>query len=112
MYLAENDYLQYIYLFKKSKDEVKNKYMIEIKKIIEIKKGYDYKLNLYNFLFGKPDQDLCFSIVGINKEDIKKTFVIVCESQKDVEIWLENFSYLFRYLYNLTKNILFLHKIK
>ena len=65
MYLPVDASFQYIYLFKKSKYEIKNKYKIQIKNIKLIKIGYDYKFNFYNFFFGNPKQSECFSLISI-----------------------------------------------
>ena len=103
MYLPVDASFQYIYLFKKSKYEIKNKYKIQIKNIKLIKKGYDYKFNFYNFFFWNPKQSECFSLIGFIDHEENVTFIIKCQNEKEVDSWLDSLYYLSEYLYKLNK---------
>ena len=111
MYFAVDETLQYIYLFKVVKTQVKKKHMMKITNIYEIKKGYTCSdFNLLYLIFERPKKNLCFCINGINEEGENDAFMIACENKNSFDLLFNNLIYLFKYLYEINKHKILIKK--
>ena len=80
----------------------KPKDIIKTSSIKKILKGYgtDAFQKSKGFFRSIPKPEVCFSIIGDTTVDGVQTFNIECESEKEVDKWIENLKIVINYLKN------------
>ena len=80
----------------------KPKDIIKTSSIKKILKGYgtDAFQKSKGFFRSIPKPEVCFSIIGATTVDGVQTFNIECESEKEVDKWIENLKIVINYLKN------------